>query len=82
MRLKVKVEVVNGGNTPIDYGPWCRVSKPVCLVRFCWVETSVMSLPDNDDRYFGSVFPKTCASRTNQWQFILNHRVELPCDND
>lgn len=78
MCLEVKVEVVNRGNTPIDNGPRSRVSKPVCLIRLRWVESGVMPLADNNDRDFGSVVPKTCASRTNQRQFILDHRVELP----
>lgn len=78
MCLEIKIEIVNRGNTPIDNGPWSRVSKPVCLVRLCWVEPGVMPLPDNDYCDFGSVVPKTCASRTNQRQFLLDHRVELP----
>lgn len=79
MGLEVKVKVINGSNTPIDYGPRCRVSKVICLVCFRWVKAGVMPLPDNDDRDFGSVFPKTCACRTNQRKFVLDHRVELSC---
>lgn len=81
MGLEVEVEVINGGNTPIDYSPWRRVPKSVCLVCFCWVEAGVMSFPDNDDRDFRSVLSKTCACRTNQRKFILDHRVKLSCSN-
>lgn len=82
MSLKIKVEVINSGDTPINNSSWCRISEVVRFVLFRWVESGVMSFSHDDDRNFGLVgFPKTSAGFTNQRKFVLDHSLELTCSN-
>lgn len=82
MGLEVKIEVIDSRNTPIDDSPWCGVPEPIRFVCFRWVETCVVSLSYNYDGNFGSVgVPKSCTCLPDQWKFIFNHGLELPCRN-
>ena len=82
MSLQEEVPVTDCGYSAIDNGALLGTLGPhVSVARIGWVETSVMTLDGDNQGYSWQlllgVAISLLASSADEWQFLIQHRLEL-----